>query len=200
MKDKFLVKAAILLSVLCVIFGSFYYGKCRGAKVTHDWYKTHMDTITTTHIDTNKTDKPVADTEYVDKPVPYPVYIKGDTEYVNVIEYKDSIVYVMLPRTVKEYRKENYYAKISGVDPSLDYIETYNKTIENTVYVPQKIEPKRNFFAIEGAVMYDAIPLSPVTANLGYRRGLFEVSAGAGYDFFQKGPVVKAQLSFGFSF
>ena len=49
----------------------------------------------------------------------------------------------LMEKTIKEYRKENYYAKISGVDPNLDYIETYNTTITNTVYVPKT--DKKNF-------------------------------------------------------
>lgn len=180
----------ILAGVLVMMCLSFLAGKKEGVQQTRKWYADHTDTTTVSQIDTNKAEKPVADTEYVDRPVPYPVYIKGDTEYVT--EYKDSIVYVMLPRTVKEYRKEKYYAKISGVDPSLDYIETYNETITNTIYVPQKQTLPKNFIELDGKFLYDGMPMAPVTANIGHRFGLFEVYVGSGYDLLLHQPIGQA--------
>ena len=49
--------------------------------------------------------------------------------------------YIVLPKEVKEYRGEEYYAKVSGYKPSLDYIEVYPKTtiITNTeIIAPDK--------------------------------------------------------------
>ena len=105
-----------------------------------------------------------------------------------------------MERVIKEYRTEDYFAKISGVEPNLDYIETYNKTVTNTVYVQQKITPKTNYFALEGTLMYDIIPMAPVTFNVGYRKGLLDVSAGIGYDFIQRDPVVKSDIRIMFNF
>ena len=185
-----------ILLILALIASLFSYRK--GYNNGKTWYASQIDTTTTTQIDTNATEKPVADTEYVDRPVPYPVYIKGDTEYIT--EYKDSIVYVMLPRTVKEYRKENYYAKVSGVDPSLDYIETYNETITNTVYVPQKIEPKKNFFEVDARLLWDTQPYAPVAANFGRVFGPLEVYAGGGWDFAQHSPMGLVGMRLKFEF
>ena len=109
-------------------------------------------------------------------------------------------MYVRLEKTIKEYRKENYYARISGVDPSLDYIETYNKTVTNTVYVPQKIVPKKNFIEIDGTFMYNKSPMLPVTASVGRKVGPLEFSAGGGYDFLQKGVVLKSGIKLKFEF
>lgn len=183
MRKNLIVLAVIVAAVLL----AYLSGEKHGVKVTEKWYADHTDTTTTAQIDTCKAEAPVPDTVWQEKPVPYPVYLKGDTEYVT--EYRDSIVYVTLPRTVKEYRKENYYARVSGIDPSLDYIETYNKTITNTVHVPQKVEAKKSFAEIDARLMYDKMPLAPLTFNVGRRLGLFEVYAGAGYDFAQNGFV-----------
>lgn len=43
-------------------------------------------------------------------------------------------LFVELPREVKEYKDSNYYARVSGVCPELEYIETYNKTQIITQY------------------------------------------------------------------
>lgn len=192
-------KLILIAAVIAAILGSFFLGQNRGMKITDKWYREHMDTTTTVQIDTVKVESPVVDTEYVDKPVYVPVYIDAETPEPQII-YRDSVHYVLMERAVKEYRTEDYYAKISGVQPSLDYIETYSKTVTNTVYVPQKIVPKTNYFALEGVIMYDAVPMAPVTFNVGYRKGLFDVSAGVGYDFLQHNPVVKAGMSFNIPF
>ena len=54
--------------------------------------------------------------------------------------------YIVLPKEVKEYRGEEYYAKISGYKPSLDYIEVYPKTtiITNT----ERIAPDKNSISL----------------------------------------------------
>lgn len=41
---------------------------------------------------------------------------------------KDSLVFIEIPMEKKEYREDNFYAVVSGYNPSLDYIETYNTT------------------------------------------------------------------------
>ena len=192
-------KLILIAAVIAAILGSFSLGQNRGVKITDKWYRDHMDTTTTVQIDTNKVEVPVADTEYVDRPVYIPVYTDPEIPEPQII-YRDSVHYVLMGRVTKEYRTEDYFAKISGVEPNLDYIETYNKTVTNTVYVPQKITQKTNYFALEGVIMYDAVPMAPVTFNVGYRKGLFDVSAGVGYDFLQRGPVVKAGMRFNISF
>jgi hypothetical protein len=192
-------KLILIAAVIAAILGSFFLGQNRGVKITDKWYRDHMDTTTTVQIDTNKVEVPVADTEYVDRPVYIPVYTDPEIPEPQII-YRDSVHYVLMERVIKEYRTEDYFAKISGVEPNLDYIETYNKTVTNTVYVPQKITSKTNYFALEGTLMYDIIPMAPVTFNVGYRKGLLDVSAGIGYDFIQRDPVVKSDIRIMFNF
>lgn len=191
MKTKIILIAVVLTAIL----GAFYLGQNRGVRVTQQWYADHMDTTSVTQIDTNIDNTPKPDTVYLaGKPVPYPVYVPGEAPAPEVI-VKDSIVYMMLPRVVKEYKTEDYLAKVSGVEPNLDYIETYNKTITNTVYVPQKITPKKNYFSLDAKFMLDKYPMAPVTMNIGYTLGMFDVYAGGGYDFLQKGMVLQAGVS-----
>ena len=38
-------------------------------------------------------------------------------------------VYLVLNRQIKEYRDSLFYARVSGYDPELDYIEVYPKTV-----------------------------------------------------------------------
>lgn len=83
------------------------------------------------------------DTVTVEKPVPVTKW-KEKTVYVEVPVEKtvirDSLVYVMLPREVKEYKDSTYYARVSGIEPDLDYIETYNTTttITKEKYIKEK--------------------------------------------------------------
>jgi len=195
MKTKLIFIAVVIAAIL----GAFFLGQRKGVRKTVDWYEKHTDTTTVVQIDSNKFDTPEPDTVYKDKPVYYPVYIDSEIPEPQII-IKDSIQYILMKRTIKEYKSDEYFAKISGVEPNLDYIETYNKTVTNTVYVPTRIEPKKDFFELDAKMMYDGSWMAPVTANLGYRRGLLEVYAGGGWDFLKKNPVgqVGARVTFGF--
>ena len=43
--------------------------------------------------------------------------------------------------------------------------------------------------------MLDKVSMAPVTMNIGYTLGMFDVYAGGGYDFLQKGMVLQAGVS-----
>ncbi len=83
----------------------------------------------------------VVDTYYVDKPVPVEV-IKWKDKPVLVPVPVDSLVYVHdtawveLPLEQKIYRDSTYAAQVSGVEPSLDWIEVYQKTQIITKTIP----------------------------------------------------------------
>lgn len=80
------------------------------------------------------------------------VYLRSDT--VRYTAYRDRFrtVYktdtlvkvdtvsgtVTLPITRKTYRDSGYTAIVSGYSPSLDYIETYNRTVTRTVVRPSR--------------------------------------------------------------
>ena len=189
----------IFAAVLALLVLSFLIGRRDGVKKTHQWYADNMDTTTVVTVDTNKVEDPIHDTTYLDKPVYYPVYVEGEPAEPQII-YRDSVHYILLDRTFKEYRTDDYYAKISGVEPNLDYIETYNKTVTNTVYVPQAMPKKLEFVELDARIVYNGIPMAPVTANIGHVYGPLEVYAGGGYDFLQKKAAVQigGRLRFGF--
>ena len=90
---------------------------------------------------------------------------------------------------------------MSGVEPSLDRIDIFQKTqyINNTVYVPTK-DTRKDFVELNAKFLYDRAPLMPITLDIGYRRGLFEVYAGAGYDLLQKTPVGEVGTRMKFKF
>lgn len=66
------------------------------------------------------------------------ILLPKETKYIKItdtlrVPVKDTVVlrdttYVVLQKEVKEYRGEDYYAKVSGYKPMLDYIEVYPKT------------------------------------------------------------------------
>ena len=192
-------KIILIAAVIAAILGSFYLGQNRGMKITDAWYKNHMDTTSVVQLDTNKQEAPIPDTVYLDKLKYYPVYIDSEIPEPQII-YRDSIHYVLMEKVIKEYKTEEYFAKISGVDPNLDYIETYNKTITNTVYVPKKIAPKKDYLEFDAEFKYDKMLMAPVTVNIGHRYGPLDVYAGGGYDFITRSAVgqVGAKIQIGF--
>ena len=192
-------KIILIAAVIAAILGSFYLGQNRGMKITDAWYKSHMDTTTVVQLDTNKQEAPVPDTVYLDKLKYYPVYIDSEIPEPQII-YRDSIHYVLMEKVIKEYKTEEYFAKISGVDPNLDYIETYNKTITNTIYVPQKVTPKKDYLEFDAEFKYDKMLMAPVTVNIGHRYGPLDIYAGGGYDFITRSAIgqVGAKIQIGF--
>ena len=75
---------------------------------------------------------PVYETVIQTVPELFPVYITlgGDTIR--------EPVYIPVPITQKEYRKEDYRLSISGYKPNLDYIEIYRKTEQITKVVDRR--------------------------------------------------------------
>ena len=63
-------------------------------------------------------------------PMPYAVYMTGDTIHVT-----DTILKV----EAVEYKDSNYSIKITGYRPQLEYVEVYPKTITNTVYKDRRL-------------------------------------------------------------
>lgn len=128
-KDIYRFWGLSLIISLLIIGITFTVARCTG-------YKTPSHTEV--RVDTVKVYIPVArDT----------VYLRTDT--IRYTAYKDKYhtlyktdtlikvdtvgMTVSLPITQKTYRDSNYTAVISGYSPNLDYIETYNKTVTQTV-------------------------------------------------------------------
>lgn len=100
---------------------------------------TEPETVVETRVDTLV----VHDTITAYKPVPFNVYVVDTVWYEVPVYGGRDTVYLPLPREVKEYRDSSYRAVVSGIRPSLDTIDVYQRTVTisktETVYV----EPSR---------------------------------------------------------
>ena len=90
------------------------------------------DTITLIKYDTIKQPYPVAVVSEI--VVDNPIYIPVE----KLVFVGDSLI---LERERKTYKDSTYKAVVSGFQPSLDYIEVYQKTITNTI--TKTIRPQR---------------------------------------------------------
>lgn len=96
----------------------------------------------------------VVDTHIVERPVPVRVTVV-DTMYAVV---RDTVcindtLYVSLPLERKEYRRDEFYAVVSGYNPMLIHMEVYPKT----VYVTEKQREtvrQRNYLSVGAEMLY----------------------------------------------
>lgn len=76
------------------------------------------------------------DTIKIDSPVPVYKYIK-ETEYVAITDtliQHDTVTHIIqLPREYLVYKDSTYRAVVSGVQPRLDSMEVYQKTVTETI-------------------------------------------------------------------
>ena len=88
-------------------------------------------------------------------------------------------LFVQLPMQKKFYREDDYYAEVSGYNPSLDYLEIYNKTVYVTKTEREK--EKRNYLAIGMDASWCIKPSIPIYLeytrllhkNVALRAGVF---------------------------
>lgn len=99
-----------------------------------------------------------------------PYYVTARIERPQLFQVTDTVrihdtLFVALPREVREYPGEDYRAQVSGVDPSLDWIEVYPKTkiVTNTVQVPGPQRWRRVGFGIAAGpgVFWDGTAVKP---------------------------------------
>jgi len=184
-----IIGVALLVALfLAFNYASYRKGFRKGENNAIETIIERVDTLTL--YDTITRLKPVYLTSTVVDSIPYPVVVH-DTD----------TLWAQLPRTVREYGDSTFYAQVSGVNPSLDRIDVYQKTqyINNTVYVPTK-DTREDYVELDAKFLYDKMPLAPVTLNVGYIRGPFEVYAGGGYDFLQKAPIGQVGTRLRFKF
>lgn len=149
-------------------------GKARGYS---EGYSAPHPSDTTFVVDTHYVDRPVEVVKYVDRE--RPVYIAvHDTTRIN------DTTFVVLPREVKTYADSTYRAQVSGVQPSLDWIEVYQKTTTITQYVEKPTHYKWTLsaFAEASATLYRF----DVRAGLEYERqiaGPLRGAISAGYEY-----------------
>lgn len=180
----------IILGLLTglLIYGAYHKGYKKGVSKAVETIITQVDTVV--RVDTITAVKPVYLTQRVVDSIPYYIHI-ADT--ISVLAY--------LPRTERIYQDSSYRAVVSGVEPSLDRIDVYQKTntIHEVTYLPQE-DTRRDFIALNAKFLYDRAPLMPVTLDIGYQRGPFKVYAGAGYDLIQKSAVGEVGATINFNF
>ena len=132
--------------------------------------RVQMDTLT------------VSDTIRIPYPVPSKEW-KVDTMLVEVrdtIRLKDTL-YVTLPMEKRTYKREDFYAEVSGYDPRLTYIEVYPKTVTITKKVTEI--PSQWRFSLAVGLDYGRMEERYVTPNIGaeigWKRWSVTASAGA---------------------
>lgn len=117
------------------------------------------DTVTSIHV-VAKVD---VDTQYILSPQPYLAWIDSS----DTIHASDTCCHL---REYREYQDSNYYAKVSGVQPRLDELRVYPKTVYETQYIYRDIvgKPKRwgiGLSAGYGVGRYGLSPVLAVTVN-----------------------------------
>lgn len=102
-----------------------------------------------------------ADTEYIDKPVPYEVkpsgvemwpigtlaQLKAKLDSLSAVTPDTAYVEIPVPIETKLYQDSTYRAQVSGWHPSLDWLEVYQKTAYITNYVDRPVEYKESMSA-----------------------------------------------------
>lgn len=117
------------------------------------------DTVTSVHVVT----KVDVDTQYILSPQPYVAWIDNS----DTIHASETCCHL---REYREYQDSNYYAKVSGVQPRLDELRVYPKTVYETQYIYRDIvgKPKRwgiGLSAGYGVGRYGLSPVLAVTVN-----------------------------------
>lgn len=112
----------------------------------------------------------VTDTHTIEKPVPYKVTVTDTLlkEVTDTVRLKDTL-YVRLPLEKREYRRDEFYAVVTGYDPRLTHIEVYPKTVYVTEVQKQTVR-QRNYLSVGAEAVYIGTPFLPV--YLEYERKL----------------------------
>ena len=127
-----IIGIAVLVALFLACNYAWYRkGYKKGENNTVETIITQRDTIY--QFDTITRYKPKYITSTVVDSIPYPVVVH-DTD----------TLWAQLPRTEREYGDSTYYAVVSGVEPSLDRIDVFQKTqyITNTNVVTQYRDPR----------------------------------------------------------
>lgn len=153
--------AGLLLAAL--LFVAFKTGQKYPLKLDSAGLNAKVDTLI--QRDTIRLEKPVFVTKYVDRVQ----LVKADT-----IRLKDTL-YVAMEREVKGYEGEDYKAQVSGIDPCLDWVEVFPKTltIQQQVPVPSPQRWKRIGWGVSaGPGVFWQPGMDNVTPGVGIVAGL----------------------------
>lgn len=150
------------LVACCLVF--FLVGKWTGYQRGYDAAMSEPHKADTVFkVDTHFVDRPVEKWKTKEKVVFVPVH---DSTLVTIHD----TTYIALNRERKGYSGDDYELEITGIEPNLEWIKTYQKTqyITNTI-----VEKKRWSFGVTAGpgVMWDGKEIKPglgIVAGFGY--------------------------------
>ena len=161
-----------LIALVVISLSAFFGWKFGHKKGYSEGYSALHPSDTVVVIDTHFVDRPVEVVKWYEKDKP--VYIAvHDTTTIN------DTTFVVMPREVRQYRDSTYFAQVSGVDPSLDWIKVYQKTVTVTNYVEKKVPYKEKIYlfgdgsfspllrGVRVGAMYERQLIGPLTGGLG---------------------------------
>lgn len=144
-----------LLAILWIVMLSVSGVKIKNLQKELDKYKNApADTTGTYQKDTNTVNYPEIIKEYESEKEKVAIEIRQLRYQLakalnmppdSVFLHDTTIKYIELPRTYKVYADTNYRAVVSGVQPRLDSIQTYNTTITQTITKYVTVTPKIPF-------------------------------------------------------
>lgn len=150
MKDaKKLCAFLILMGVMAIaILASFLYGRKVGRNGQEEVIETKVDSTST--IDTSTFIEPEEEPapKVITKEIPVPVYVTDSTMVDSLLnecarlERRGDSLQLILLREQRHYSDTTYDAWISGIDPRLDSIKTYNSTKVITIETVKTIKEK----------------------------------------------------------
>lgn len=144
-----------LIFVLIMCMGSYIAGRVKGREI--GWNRGYTEGYAAGYATPHPADTLiVTDTLLVERPVPV-VSEKIRTEFVAVhdtLRVRDTL-YMAVPIEAKVYADSTYRAQVSGWQPSLDWIEVYQRTQTITQYIDRPA-PRWSFGVTAGpGVVWD---------------------------------------------
>ena len=101
---------------------------------------------------------------------------------VDTLRLRDTI-YLVVNKQIKEYRDSLYYARVSGYEPSLDYIEVYPRTTVISKTETTTLKPSAWRYGLDIGMNYGKAESNYITpfigAEVGYKKFTLRTEVGA---------------------
>lgn len=160
-KDLILVGVGIVFVIACIL--SYNFG--RNSKIDDLIKNVKRDTVVKIEVDTLTIEKPVEKIRYKDKLVYIPLV---DT----LLIHDHDTTFIAMQSEKVEYEEEEYKATISGIQPKLESITVYPKTVYETVIEKQIVQKRWSFGVAAGpALVYD-FKNKDITGGIGVVAGI----------------------------
>lgn len=171
-KLKTLIICTLISAIIGLVAGIFLFNK--KPKVLYETEVVYKDTTFTLSPPEISVD--IVDTVYW--------FIDGE-----VIKIKNDSL-VALPISSKRYKTDKYDLQISGFQPKLDWIYTY-ETHHETTKVVETFEMWKHGIFLSGSLSWDSKFYSNVSVDYMYNIKYAMVGGGVGYDFINGSPTIK---------